>query len=285
MVALVDLAPRFLATATERIRPMWIGAPRIGKPAPSAMRVPWWVIVCTGLSPIVLTTAWLVAQTQQPRSYSPMHDTVSLLASRTANDPWIMTLALVLLGVCYLGAAAGLTVLRRTARIALAVAGFASFGIALFREPASGPTLQHLAFTTLGAAIIAVWPLMTVRRGAGPGVVALPTAVITTAAFLALAGWLLVEARAGHVVGLAERLDSSIQVCWPFVVALGLRAATTRSPREPVPIMIQAENRRDPARARRYARVAAGRSRRPAALHRLTPPRTVTRTTLPVDPA
>jgi len=48
--------------------------------------------------------------------------------------------------------------------------------------------------------------------------------------FVALLGWLLAETRDGSVLGLAERLTSSIQTCWPFIVAVALRRT-----RRPVP--------------------------------------------------
>ena len=51
-----------------------------------------------------------------------------------------------------------------------------------------------------------------------------------TAVFVALLGWLLAETRDGSVLGLAERLTSSIQTCWPFIVAVALRRT-----RRPVP--------------------------------------------------
>jgi hypothetical protein len=49
-----------------------------------------------------------------------------------------------------------------------------------------------------------------------------------TAVFVALLGWLLAETHDGSALGLAERLTSSIQTCWPFIIAVALRR--TRSP-------------------------------------------------------
>ena len=49
-----------------------------------------------------------------------------------------------------------------------------------------------------------------------------------TAVFVALLGWLFTETRDGSVLGLAERLTSSIQTCWPFTIAVTLRR--TRRP-------------------------------------------------------
>ena len=45
--------------------------------------------------------------------------------------------------------------------------------------------------------------------------------------FAALLGWLFIEAKGGGDLGLAERLTTSAQACWPFVVALALRRGTS----------------------------------------------------------
>jgi hypothetical protein len=49
-----------------------------------------------------------------------------------------------------------------------------------------------------------------------------------TALFVALLGWLFIETRDDSVLGLAERLTSSIQTCWPFIIAVALRRAGPR---------------------------------------------------------
>ena len=51
------------------------------------------------------------------------------------------------------------------ARIVLMVAGLSSIGIALSPEPTRGSTPQHLAWTSLGAVAITVWPAFTARQG------------------------------------------------------------------------------------------------------------------------
>src|SRR5260370_724294 len=52
--------------------------------------------------------------------------------------------------------------------------------------------------------------------------------VTTTISPLARLSWLLMETRDGSVLGLAERLTSSIQTCWPFIIAFALRRAGPR---------------------------------------------------------
>src|ERR1700744_2456522 len=78
-----------------------------------------WVLTPTGLLPFVLITAWLIGDAVQPASYSPIRQTVSVLAGYAGTDRWIVTGALYLEGICYLLAAAGLTAIGRSARIGL----------------------------------------------------------------------------------------------------------------------------------------------------------------------
>lgn len=202
------------------------GLVRSGRP------VPRWAVVSAGLSPVLLTGGWLVAGAFQPASYSPIRGTVSVLAGHAGTDRWIMTSALFLVGCCNFVAAAGLTGVRLPARILLVVAGLSSIGIAVSPEPVVGSTPQHLAWTSLGEVTIAVWPAFTGRRGSPrPLILSIRGAATVTAVSIALLGWLIVETQGGSVLGLAERLTSSVQITWPFIVALALR----RPPRPALP--------------------------------------------------
>jgi Protein of unknown function (DUF998) len=201
----------------------------------SARPVPRWAVVSTGLSPVLLTGGWLVADAFQPASYNPIRKTVSVLAGHAGTDRWIMTSALFLVGVCNLVAAAGLTGVRLPARILLVVAGLSSIGIAASPEPVVGSTPQHLAWTSLGEVTIAIWPAFTGRRGSPqPLILSIRGAATATAVSIALLGWLIIETQGGSVLGLAERLTSSIQITWPFLVALALRSSL-RPPRPTLP--------------------------------------------------
>ncbi|MCU1656331.1 MAG: putative integral rane protein, partial [Pseudonocardiales bacterium] len=184
----------------------------------------WCVLVSAGLSPLLLTGAWLIGGAVQPVPYSPVRQTVSVLAGYGAADRWIVTSALFVIGACYAVMAAGLTELPAAARIGLLVSGVTAFGIATSPEPAQGTTPQHVAFTTVGAVAIAVWPAFVGRRDRYSSVLlGVRVSATVTAVFVALLGWFTAEAWDGSAVGLAERTASSIQICWPFVVALALR--------------------------------------------------------------
>jgi hypothetical protein len=151
-----------------------------------------------------------------------------------------MTGALFLAGGCQLLTAAGLAGAQGPARIVLAVAGLSSIGIAASPEPAFGSTPQHVAWTSLGAVAIAVWPAFVARRGRPrPLILGSYGCAVVTAVFLVLLGWLVIETQGGSDLGLAERLSVSVETCWPFVVAVALRQ-TTRPRTDPGPPSIAA---------------------------------------------
>jgi hypothetical membrane protein len=189
-----------------------------------------WATIAAGLAPILLTGTYLIAGILQPASYSPLRMTISAMAGQGATDRWVMTGGIFLVSGCYLLTAAGMTGVRAPARAMLAVAALAGVGIAVSPEPASGPTPRHLAWTVLGAVTIALWPAFTARRDAPrPLILSGYASAAVTVVFVALMGWLLAETRDGSVLGLAERLTTSIQTCWPFITAVALRRAR-RSP-------------------------------------------------------
>jgi hypothetical protein len=197
-------------------------------PARSSRAVHPWAMISAGLAPILLTGAYLMAGLLQPASYSPVRTTISVMAGQAGTDRWVMTGGIVLVSGCYLVTAAGLTGVRASARALLALAGLAGIGIAASPEPARGATPRHLAWTVLGAVTIAVWPAFAARRAAPrPLILSAYGSAAVTAVFVALLGWLLAETRDGTVLGLAERLTTSIQTCWPFIIAVTLR----RTPR------------------------------------------------------
>jgi Protein of unknown function (DUF998) len=187
---------------------------RASAPLPLPGTVPGWAVVSAALSPVLLVSAWLVADALQPASYSPLRQSVSVMV----------------IGGCHLVTAAGLTALRMPARILLVIAGASSIGIALCPEPAVGSTPAHLAFTALGAATIAIWPAFTVTRTAArPAILSPIGAAVVTVVFLILLSWLAAETQGGSDLGLAERLSSSAETFWPLIVALSLRSALRRA--------------------------------------------------------
>jgi Protein of unknown function (DUF998) len=199
--------------------------------------VPRWTIGTALLAPVVLVGGWLIADVLQPASYSPMQQTVSVLAGLSGTDRWIMTAALLLVGSCQIATGAGLTAVRMPARILLILTGLSTLGIAASPEPAGGPTSRHLAFAVSCVVTTAVWPVLVARRApARPWILSVCGCATVTVIFAGLSCWLLVAARDGvGDLGMVERLTSAAQGLFPFVVALALgrKLRPTASPAPP----------------------------------------------------
>ncbi len=189
-----------------------------------------WVVVTACLVPVVLTGGWLIAGALQPASYSPMRQTMSVLAGQAGTDRWVMTAALLLVGGCQVATGAGLTAVRGPARVVLMLTGLSTLAIAATPEPAAGPTPRHLALAVSCVVTASVWPLFVPRRQpARPWIVSVYGCATATAVFVGLSCWLLIAARSGASdLGLAERLTSAVQGMFPLVVALALRQAAVR---------------------------------------------------------
>jgi len=175
------------------------------------------------LALVVLVGGWLIAGALQPTSYSPMRQTMSVLAGHSGTDRWVMTAALLLVGSCQIATGAGLTAVRMPARILLILTGLSTLGIAATPEPATRPTSRHLAFAV--SCVVAVWPVLVARRApAQPWILSVYGCATVTVVFAGLSCWLLIAARdGGGDLGMAERLTSAVQGPFPLVVALALR--------------------------------------------------------------
>jgi hypothetical membrane protein len=201
-------------------------------PARSGASLSRWATVSTALAPLLMVGAWLLAETFQPRSYSPLYSSISGLAALGATDRWIVTGALLLVGACYFVTAACLPGLRKSARTVLVIAGLSSIGIAMSPQPVHGTNAQHMVWTSLGAVAIAVWPAFTASRAPSqPLILRPPGAVAVTVISVALLAWLIAETQGGSALGLAERLVTGVQMTWPFIVILALRSAKVRNER------------------------------------------------------
>jgi hypothetical membrane protein len=195
--------------------------------------VPGWVVGTALLAPVVLVGGWLIAGALQPATYSPLRQTISVLAGDSGTDRWVMTAALVLVGSCQIATGAGMTAVRMPARILLIVTGISTLGIAATPEPAAGPTARHLAFAVSCVVTTAVWPVLVASRAsARPWILSVHGCATATMVFAGMSCWLLIVARdGGGELGMAERLTSAAQGLFPLVVALALRQAARASAR------------------------------------------------------
>ncbi len=185
-------------------------------------RIPRWTLLSAGLAPVLLTAAWLAADARQPRHYSPMRQTVSVMSGYAGADRWLMTGGLLLVGACYFVTAAGLRDLPALAGV-LVVTGAAAVGVAAFPQPAHGSTPAHMLWTGIGELALAALPVIVTLHRLDRPLLGAPASGLVAVAFSGLFVWLVFELYDGQHLGLAERLSSSLQTCWPFVVVLALR--------------------------------------------------------------
>ena len=171
-----------------------------------------WTVVSASLAPVALIGGWTLAQSRQPPGFSAVTDTISALAALDAQDRWIMTSALVVLGGCHLATAAGLTEARPAGRAMLALGGVATVAVAALPQPNAG----HFPAATTAFVALAAWPVLAL-------VPSRTAAVVATVVLGALDLWLVVELPRETIVGLTERVAAGAQALWPLATALLLR--------------------------------------------------------------
>ena len=211
-----DARPGPASVITAPVRP---DGPELPRP------VPGWAVATALLTPVVLIGGWLIGDALQPTSYSPMRQTMSVLAGDSGTDRWVMTAALLLVGSCQIATGAGLTAVRLPARILLILTGLSTLGVAANPEPATGPTLRHLVFAASCVVTTAIWPVLVARRGPAPSwILRGYGCAAVTVVFAGLSCWVLIAARyGGGDLGMVERPTSAVQGTFPLIVALALR--------------------------------------------------------------
>jgi hypothetical membrane protein len=218
------------ASASAELRELSGVARRVVSSAPSALganqSVPTWAIVSAALCPVFLVGGWLLGAALQQTPYSPIQQTMSVLAGKPGTDPWIMTGALILVGTTQFVTAAGLKQVGTPARILLVVTGVCTFGVASSPVTMAGPTPIHLAFATSCVFTTAIWPIFVARRSPAPAWAVSGYGCATVTVFFAvLAAWVLYASFGGGDLGLAERITSTALGLFPLIVALSLRRA------------------------------------------------------------
>ncbi len=189
-------------------------------------RVPWWALVSATGAPVVLVVGLTVAASRQPAGYDPVRDTISALAARGATDRWVMTAALVLLGLSHATTAAGMSPGRRPGRCILAGGGVATVLVAAFAQPVRGNSVAHTIAAAMAFGALSIWPLFAAgRRNATPLLTRLPS-VGATAVMLGFVLWFVLELHGGQR-GLAERAAACSQALWPLAVVLSNRLASS----------------------------------------------------------
>ena len=196
--------------------------------------VPWWGIVSSAATPVLLVSGWMIAADLQPQPFDPFRQSVSSLAGAGADERWVMTLAFIVVAGCYVTTALALRPAALAGRLVLIAAGLAGMLVAASPDAAPGGfSLAHAFWSALGFAFLAGWPLAARRPGRFvPWALRSTAAVCASALIIGLLAWFLVElVTGGSDIGLAERVLGCAQATWPLLVVLSCRhAIATVSP-------------------------------------------------------
>lgn len=190
-----------------------------GFPPRRYRRVRRWALASATLAPILLIGGWTLAAIKQPVGFDSARDTISALAGYGATDRWIMTIALLLLGICHVTTASGLSEAARPGRVVLAVGGVATIGVGLAPLPATGSSTIHGVFASIAFFCLAFWALTSWRRATTTswGLRKVP-AISAGTILLALVAVFVGAQWDGNLVGLTERVAAGAQALWPMVV-------------------------------------------------------------------
>ena len=191
---------------------------------------PWWALLSSAAAPAVLIGGWTLGAQRQPENYDSTVATISSLAAQGATDRWLMTVALLGVGVCHCITALGLSWASSAGRVVLGLGGLATVLVAVFPLPVTGAAPAHAGAAAVAFMALAVWPVLACRRdGRGPVTLQPVVSVAAAVALLALVAWFGGTLSTGGRVGLAERSAAGAQACWPLVAVLSSRLHPRRA--------------------------------------------------------
>jgi hypothetical membrane protein len=192
--------------------------------------MPWWGLVSSLAAPLLLIGGWTVAAAVQPSPFDSVVLTISDLAARDTPDRWLMTAALLGVGLCHIVTACALGCAATVGRVVLGLGGLATLMVAAFPLPAGGGSSSaHTVAAAAAFGALAVWPACAWQRTGVPGrtIAALLRPAVSAAAtvtlLLLLALFFAEQLTGGQRVGLAERVAAGAQALWPLAVVLSLR--------------------------------------------------------------
>src|SRR6187549_2238612 len=130
--------------------------------------VPGWSVVTSAAAPVLLIGGWTLAARLQPGRFDQVSGTISALAADDATHRWVMTSALVGVGVAHVGTALALRPANPAARWLLATGGVATVLVAANPLPAGGgPAPEHAAAAGVAFLALGLWPTLSWLRRRG----------------------------------------------------------------------------------------------------------------------
>ena len=176
-------------------------------------------LISAALAPVFFIGGTIVAGALWPE-YNPITQTISELAAGDAPTRGFMTVMFMLTALCHLVTGIFATGVGVPGRVALIAASVSTFLVSIFPLPTvAGTSVEHRWSAIAGFILLAIWPVLGMRRGTRfpwvirPWGAILGTALMATFCFWFLAVWANPEL--GYV-GLIERVAANLESLWPL---------------------------------------------------------------------
>jgi hypothetical membrane protein len=193
--------------------------------------VPWWGVVPSAASPVLMVAGWSIAAGLQPRPVDAIAEPVSALAAVGAADRWVMSLTFVVVGACVLVTGLALRPARPAGRLILMAGAVGGMLVAVNPEHAGTSfPVPHMVCAAVGCAGVVAWPAGAWRRGPSvPWGLRREVSAGAMAVLLVLVAWFAAELiTGGGLAGLAERVFGGGLALWPLAVVASCRYAARK---------------------------------------------------------
>ena len=192
--------------------------------------MPWWGVASSVLAPVLLVGGWTAAADLQPVPFDAVSRSISALAAQGMPYRWLITSALLGVGICNFVTGLALRPAAEAGRILLILGGVCSMLIAAYPQHSHSGSPAHEAFSVAGVVLMTIWPVAAIRREPDAPYCLRPrVAYFAVLLNLGLVAWFTVELFNGPLLGLAERTVTVDQATWPLAVVLSVYAAGART--------------------------------------------------------
>ena len=187
--------------------------------------MPTWGLLTAAAAPLLLVAGWTIAARLQPGDFDSTTQTISALAGADATDAWVMTSALVGVGISQIATAVAFGPATRACRILLGTGGVFTLLVAMNPLPHIGePATVHGVVAAGSFAALAIWPLLSWQRGASTPWALRPTVALSAGSVLVVATGLFFASvlTDAQRVGLTERGAALALNLWPLAAAASI---------------------------------------------------------------
>jgi hypothetical membrane protein len=177
------------------------------------------------LAPVILIGGWTVAADLQPTPFDAVSRSISSLAAQGMPYRWLITSALLGVGICNIVTGLALRPAAEAGRVLLILGGVCGMLIAAYPQHQHSGSPEHEGFSFLGVVLMTIWPLAAIRRDPDAPHCIRPRVAYPAVLFnLVLLVWFTIELFNGPLLGLAERAVTADQSLWPLAVVVSVIA-------------------------------------------------------------